>query len=93
MKRSRSNLARPPERGARVVIHVPNIGVVEARVQHFAKGGRIQCRYDQKERSVAGKTWHSVHTYSVRRRDEGRTWVREWNGESVNAFRVQVALS
>lgn len=94
MKRTgRSNLTKPPVRGTHVVVHVPNIGVVNARVQRFSKGSRIVCRYEQKERSAHGKSWHSVHVYNVRRRDEGRTWVRGWEGEAADAFRVQIGLS
>lgn len=46
----------------------------------------------QVRRVVRGLIMHSVNVSGVRRRDEGRTWAKGWEGEAADALRAQVRL-
>lgn len=69
------------ERGQRITVHVSEKRrVVKARAKWAARGWIGW-------ESVDGPTG-----VSLRRRDEGVTWVRGWDGEDVAAFRAQALL-
>lgn len=61
--------------------------VVEARVQSGVRHGEFRVRWTTRQPNATVR-----RTYSIKRRDEGTTWMIGWEGEAADAFRAFHAM-
>lgn len=89
MARPRGLITKMLQRHERVTVVLMTFKVVKARVRK-PRRREIQVVYAWED--PHGRLPATRATYTVRRRDEGITWARGWDGEAPNALRAMTAL-